>query len=146
MDEAAQHSAARGDRAVPVQILGATTFADPIQWRCRRAGECTGGRNAAGWANTTLNPVDSFSITHAFLFAHDQTTDLGTLGGSWSRAYAINNQDVIAGAFQSETGERAFVARGQSFTPLDPLAGDAFSRAVDINDDGIIVGISSPDK
>lgn len=58
---------------------------------------------------------------------------------------AINNLDMIAGSFSNETGERAFVARGQSFTTLDPLLGDSYSRAVDLDDDGTVLGISSRD-
>ena len=98
-------------------------------------------RNAVGWANTTLNPVDSFSITHAFLFAHDQTTDLGTLGGSWSRAYAINNQDVIVGISQlANKQEQAFLYVDGKMSPLAPLAGGHSSVAFAVNDAGTVVG------
>ena len=98
-------------------------------------------RNAVGWANTTLNPVDSFSITHAFLFTHDQTTDLGTLGGSWSRAYAINNQDVIVGISElANKQQQAFQYAGGKMTPLPPLPGGQSSVAFAVNDAGTVVG------
>ncbi|HEV3037168.1 MAG TPA: DUF3466 family protein [Candidatus Angelobacter sp.] len=98
-------------------------------------------RNAAGWANTTLNPVDSFSITHAFLFTRDQATDLGTLGGSWSRAYAINNRDTIIGISESANQQQqAFQYVDGKMSPLPPLPGGQSSVAFAVNDAGTVVG------
>jgi probable HAF family extracellular repeat protein len=68
-------------------------------------------------------------------------TDLGTLGGAGSRAYAINNDGVVAG--EAETAGRrihAFVwKRGQAMTDLGTLGGPT-SRAYDINSNGTVVG------
>ncbi|HEV2960856.1 MAG TPA: hypothetical protein VG649_03460 [Candidatus Angelobacter sp.] len=98
-------------------------------------------RNAVGWANTTLNPVDSFSVTHAFLFTHDQANDLGTLGGNWSRAYAINNQDVIVGISELANNQRqAFWYVDGKMSPLAPLPGGQSSVAFAVNDQGTVVG------
>jgi probable HAF family extracellular repeat protein len=98
-------------------------------------------KNSVGWANTTLNPVDSFSITHAFLFTHDQATDLGTLGGNWSRAYAINNQDVIIGISELVNKQQeAFWYVDGKMSPLAPLAGGESSVAFAVNDRGTVVG------
>lgn len=97
--------------------------------------------SAVGWANTTLNPVDSFSVTHAFLFAHDQASDLGTLGGDWSRAYAINNQDVIVGISElANKQQQAFQYVEGKMSPLPPIPGGQSSVAFAINDQGTIVG------
>jgi probable HAF family extracellular repeat protein len=98
-------------------------------------------RNAVGWANTTLNPVDSFSITHAFLFTPDQATDLGTLGGSWSRAYAINNQNKIVGISDlANKQQQAFQYADGKMSPLPPLPGGQSSVAFAVNDAGTVVG------
>jgi probable HAF family extracellular repeat protein len=98
-------------------------------------------RNAVGWANTTLNPVDSFSVTHAFLFAHDQASDLGTLGGRWSRAYAINNRDMIVGISElANEQQRAFWYVDGKMSPLAPLPGGQSSVAFAVNDKGTVAG------
>src|ERR1700733_6543813 len=66
--------------------------------------------NAAGWSNTTINPVDSASIVHATFFSRNRSFDIGTLGGLRSRAYAINNNDVIVGVAElSDETQAAFI-------------------------------------
>ncbi len=98
-------------------------------------------RDAVGWANTTLNPVDSFSTVHAVLLNAQGVTDLGTLGGSWSRAYAINNHGVIVGISESQDkGQLAFQYAKGKMTALPPLPGARSSMAFGVNDAGIIVG------
>jgi len=57
---------------------------------------------------------------HAFLYENNVITDLGTLGGSHSIAYAINDYGQIAGRAQNSMGEwRAVVWNpvGTSFPP-----------------------------
>ncbi|HEY8241222.1 MAG TPA: hypothetical protein VIH35_07245 [Kiritimatiellia bacterium] len=70
-------------------------------------------------------------------------TDLGTLGGSASRAYAINAAGEVAG--EAETGRgavHAFVWKpGEAMKDLGTLGGRT-SRAYDINDSGVVVGES----
>ena len=96
---------------------------------------------AAGWANTTLNPVDSFSVIHAVTLSERGNADLGTLGGRWSRAYAINNQDVVVGVSELANKEqRAFEYGKGKMTELAALAGGKSSVAFAVNDAGIIVG------
>ena len=63
--------------------------------------------NAVGWSNTTANPVDSASVVHATYFGRRGPIDLGTLGGRRSRAYAINDRDVVVGV--SELADRKSV-------------------------------------
>jgi probable HAF family extracellular repeat protein len=100
-------------------------------------------RKAAGWANTTLNPIDSLSVTHAVLFSNHQTVDLGTLGGVRSRAYAINDHDLIVGVSELANSEqRAFRFSGGKMTELNRLPGARFSIALAVNESGVIVGAS----
>jgi probable HAF family extracellular repeat protein len=100
--------------------------------------------NAVGWSNTTANPVDSASTMHAVFFGRQGTQDLGTLGGLRSRAYAINNNDVVVGVSELENKEqRAFRYADHNMRSLDVLPGGTYSVAFDINNAGVIVGGSS---
>jgi probable HAF family extracellular repeat protein len=72
-------------------------------------------------------------------------TDLGTLGGMFSTATAINNRDQVVG--QSTTGDpstrHAFVYSGATgITDLGGLGGST-SLATAIGDDGLIVGYAT---
>jgi len=97
--------------------------------------------NAVGWSNTTLNPVDSTSTVHATFFTRDRAVDLGTLGGLRSQAYAINNQGVIVGVSALKDNRQcAFRFADGKMTCLDPLPGEIYSVAFDINRAGVIVG------
>ena len=98
--------------------------------------------NAVGWSNTTANPVDSASIVHATFFSRRGTIDLGTLGGRRSRAYAINDHDVVVGVSElADATQRAFRYAGR-MEPLDTLTGGTYSVAFDINSAGLIAGAS----
>ena len=84
---------------------------------------------------------------HAFLWQSETgLVDLGTLGGDFSQAVAINTRGQIVGG--SNTGDdenHAFLwQRGTGMTDLGTLGGAlSFSNAFAINDHGQIVGISS---
>jgi probable HAF family extracellular repeat protein len=98
--------------------------------------------NAVGWSNTTANPVDSASVVHATYFGRRGAIDLGTLGGRRSRAYAINDRDVVVGVSELSDGtQRAFRYSGR-MEPLATLMGGTYSIAFDINHAGLIVGAS----
>lgn len=97
--------------------------------------------NAVGWSNTTLNPVDSTSTVHATFFTKDRAVDLGTLGGLRSRAYAINDRDVIVGVSSLKDNRQcAFRYANGKMACLEPLPGETYSVAFDINRAGVIVG------
>jgi probable HAF family extracellular repeat protein len=99
--------------------------------------------NAVGWSNTTANPVDSASVVHATYFGRRGPVDLGTLGGRRSRAYAINDRDVVVGVSELADGtQRAFRYAGR-MEPLDTLTGGTYSIAFDINNPGLIAGASA---
>lgn len=101
--------------------------------------------DAAGWANTTKNPVDSLSTTHAFFFSKGKSVDLGTLGGKDSQAYAVNNGGVVVGVSQTNVPrqQRAFRYADGKLDTLDPLSGGDFSIAFAVNEAGVAVGGAS---
>jgi probable HAF family extracellular repeat protein len=77
---------------------------------------------------------------HAFLYQNGQTIDLGTLGGSRSAAYGINNNgDVVGWAFTKDESPHAFLYSNNHMTDLGTL-GAPESYAFGINDSDQIVG------
>jgi probable HAF family extracellular repeat protein len=79
----------------------------------------------------------------AFFWSDGAAQDLGTLGGSISAGYALNNAGQIAGV-ASITGDsefHAFVSVGSSLFDLGTLGGSS-SSAHGLNDAGTVVGQS----
>ena len=95
------------------------------------------------------------NFRHATLWDHGNVTDLGTLGGENSVAYGINDSGIIVG--QSDilsssdfTKYRAFIWDGSEMMDLNSLidpalvsAGWVLYSAIDINNDGWIIGFAS---
>lgn len=70
-------------------------------------------------------------------------TDLGTLGGTESRAAAVNNHGQVVGKAMTSFGVfRAFAYSGGAMIDLGTLGGD-YSAATGINDQAQIVGEST---
>lgn len=81
------------------------------------------------------------SATHAFLWSNGVMTDLGTLGGSVSMAYSINDSGVVVGQASTASGEmHAFVWQNGVMKDLG-VAGET-SEARGINSRGDIVGVA----
>ena len=78
-------------------------------------------------------------LEHAVLWSNGNIVDLGTLGGLYSRAHAVNRSLRIVGASLIDDGPlHAFVWSG-AMADLRTLGGPS-SEAWDINDAGQIVG------
>ena len=77
------------------------------------------------------------------LLAGYAVVDLGTLGGTSAKAYAINNAGQVVGEARNASGAtRAFLYSGGKMNALPTLGGSS-SIAYGINDSGRIVGEST---
>jgi len=88
-------------------------------------------------------------VSHAFLWHNGVMSDLGTLGGNYSYAYAVNDAGQVVGVSDStETDvngnqlQHAFLWQNGGMTDLGTLGGTT-SRAYAINASGQIVGDST---
>lgn len=79
----------------------------------------------------------------AFSFQPYTIKEIGTLGGSWSEATALNDLGQVAGTSEKTDGyKHAFIWQGGSSTDLGILGSDFNSVANDINNYGEVVGWS----
>ncbi|HET6837364.1 MAG TPA: hypothetical protein VFH24_04925, partial [Gemmatimonadales bacterium] len=80
---------------------------------------------------------------HPFLWQNGVMQDLGTLGGVFGEAQAINaSGDIVGGADLGNQRSHAFLWRNGRMNDLGTLGGLS-SYAQDINDDGQVVGHSA---
>jgi probable HAF family extracellular repeat protein len=80
---------------------------------------------------------------HAFLQDDETITDLGTLGGPSSVAYALNEVGQVVGSADLPSGStRAFLWHQGVMQDLGTLGGD-YSVAYDVNESGQVVGTSA---
>ena len=105
-------------------------------------GQVIGTSNLKG--DPGCNGSLSFCDQHTFLWDHGTLRDLGTLGGTFSVPFWLNEAgEAVGGA--TTPGDQAFHAtlwKDGVITDLGTLVGDCFSQALAINSQGQIVGES----
>ena len=88
----------------------------------------------------------SFFVGNALGAVHYEVTDLGTLGGTWSRAFSINDAGQVVGLAQTsgDTVSQAFLYSGSG--PMQDIgipSGFNSSYAEGINNKGQVIGVAS---
>jgi len=76
------------------------------------------------------------AFTCSSVFASIEVTDLGTLGGQWSDAYAINDHNQIVGLSETSSGaSHTFLFQNGQMSDLYPLNGQ-LSEPIGLNNSG----------
>ena len=106
------------------------------------AGISVSGLNASGEIVGTMDTATDPSRQHAFFWANGAGYDLGTLGGTLSLGYAINNLSQVAGyaALGNDLAFHAFRGLGHTLTDLGTLGGASVGTC--LSDSGHVAGYS----
>ncbi len=123
-------------RALSRKVLVSTLLAVVVVWA--GCSELPTGPDSSGELVTGLNRQIA---PHGVPTADIEPLDLGTLGGAWSEAYAVNNDGWVVGVSQLADGKQhAFLWTVED--GMQDLNGDgwSFSRAEGVNNNGTVVG------
>jgi probable HAF family extracellular repeat protein len=149
-------SAINAGGSIVGQSIGTEGLLHAVRWDqgvIRDLGDLGGGSSAAVGINNRGDVVGSAWLPGTFVHAAawdpaGRIQDLGVLpGGDYSEAIAINNRGWIVGWSNRETNpdpevttpDHAVLWRDGTLVPLAPDA--AVSRALDINEAGVVVGL-----
>jgi probable HAF family extracellular repeat protein len=110
-----------------------------------------------GISGTCDNAVGAFSAMHALLWENGSVVNLGNLGGQvWNTPMAINHRgdvivgfsdlpgDVVGGVLSPNFHAFIWTKASGKMTDIGVLPGDSLSEALDVNDQGQVVGVSLP--
>src|SRR4030042_4242484 len=125
-------------KSISFIIIGFLLFLPVLIWAGTIQLPQTGQTKCYDSAGTEIVSSSVFSATSF------KITDLGTLGGSWSRPYDINNSGEVVGSACTDGDcniHHAFLYSDQMMIDLGTL-GEPWSKALFINDSGKICGHS----
>lgn len=116
----------------------------PFLWWLGRAFSLKGQLDGASALNNRLDVAGSLNATAA-VWRRGQLTVIGGLGGQFSAARAINDDEVVAGVSDTPTaGERhPFIWHGGGIHDLGTLPGKPMCEVSDISNTNIVVGFCS---
>ena len=81
---------------------------------------------------------------HAALWQNGAMSDLGTLGGTYSKACGINDcGQVVGDSYLPNGSDHAFIWQDGQMTDLGALPGGNWSQAFGVSNNGWIIGMSS---
>jgi probable HAF family extracellular repeat protein len=135
-------AAEAGRNPFALQPVDLGTLGGPSVGRSSEAHAINPAGDIVGWGT----PTGTFGLfgVHAILWRDGQLLDLGTLGGTLSRARGINPSGVIVGSatIRGDFFFHAFRWENGVMTDLGTHPGDPSSDAFGISPDGRIVGRS----
>ena len=106
------------------------------------------GQSYTGDSVPPPNPVCAdFPLTlHGFLWDNGKMVDLGTLGGSCTFTYALNNRGQVVGqsTLSGDQTSHPYVWERNEMTDLGTLGG-TYGYAAWLNDSGAVVGSATPE-
>ena len=128
---------------LPIARGSGGVFPGCVVWAINQGGTVVGSCSAAVGSEQPQRDREAWS--RAVRWTNDAAaTDLGTLGGRYSEAVAINSRGQIVGwSYTKERNQHAFFWENGKLTDLGTLPGDRSSAATALNNHNQIVGVST---